>query len=170
MSLLACLQNIHSRVCRLETEGIRGFIVGVAKSAEDTSQHTIAVVHEISQEENTFLQAQHLQLLINAKTKKEVLNLLPYISDPGNMPDYVPLNKTVVLNVNETTALLNFQHILEIMSFPDVSHQQLQSLYWVAYLICNPVSDLCVHYAQGMLHDFNRYKLASSTAGEIGAL
>lgn len=159
--VMSCLETMHHRVCRLEADGIRGFIVGVAPGTDPSEKSHVAVVHEINDYEKTFKQAEVLQKILDCKTQKGMKAFLLRLTKPDKFDTHPKelLESSAFAPIEKSNMLL-FQNILKIVrgaKNPVISEKYVEPLKYFVFI---KVSPRCVPYAEAMIRDFEKYKIS----------
>ena len=158
--VMSCLETMHHRVCRLEADGIRGFVVGVAPGTDPSEKSHVAVVHEINDYEKTFKQAEVLQKMLDCNTQSDMRKLLKQLSKPDKFDTHpTELLKLSSFAPIEKTNMLLFQHIIKTVRGATntvIAPEYVEPLKYFVFLKAGP---RCVPYAEAMIRDFETYKI-----------
>jgi len=158
--VMSCLETMHHRVCRLEADGIRGFVVGVAPGTAPSEKSHVAVVHEINDYEKTFKQAEVLQKILDCQTQKGMKAFLLKLTKPDKFDTHPRevLEFSAFAPIEKSNMLL-FQNILKIVR--GVKQQVISEKYVepLKYFVFIKASPRCVPYAEAMIREFEKYQI-----------
>ena len=114
--VMSCLETMHHRVCRLEADGIRGFVVGVAPGTDPSEKSHVAVVHEINDYEKTFKQAEVLQKILDCKKQRGMKAFLKQLTKPDKFDTHPrELLEFSAFALIEKSNMLLFQNTVKIV-------------------------------------------------------